>query len=100
MTFSGVNSSLNSLSAKSLRLSTNWRMRATASSFLMWNGSTASGTAPFATCSLTPNTWRHQWQRAVIALSVLTVTSAPQPVHLNELNSLRRRPRCPARRRR
>ena len=31
---------------------------------------------------MTPNTWRHQWQRAVIALSVLTVTSAPQPVHL------------------
>ena len=43
-------------------------MRATASSFLIWNGSTASGTAPFGTCSLTPNTCRHQWQRAVISL--------------------------------
>ncbi len=83
MTFSGVNSSLNAFSAKNLRLSTNWRMRATASSFLMWKGSTASGTAPFGTCSLTPNTWRHQWQRAVISLSVLIVTSAPQPLHLN-----------------
>ena len=57
-------------------------MRATASSFLMWKGNTASGTAPFAICSLTPKTWRHQWQRAVIAFAVFTVTSAPQPVHL------------------
>src|SRR4249919_3164603 len=81
-TFSGVNCSLNAFSANSRRLSTNWRMRAIASSFLMWKGNTASGTAPFATCSLTPNTCRHQWQRAVIVVSVFTVTSAPQPVHL------------------
>ncbi len=68
MTFSGVNCSLNAFSANSRRLCTNWRMRATASSFWMWKGSTASGTAPLGTCSLTPNTCRHQWQRAVISL--------------------------------
>ena len=32
--------------------------------------------------SLRPNSWRHQWQRAVIVLSVLIVTSAAQPLHL------------------
>src|SRR5690606_2607890 len=81
-TFSGVNSCLKTFSANIRRLSTNWRMRTTAYSFMMRKGSTASGTAPFATCSFTPKTCRHQWQRAVIELSVLTVTSAPQPVHL------------------
>jgi len=73
---------LKAFSANRRRLSTNCRIRATASSLLIRNGSTASGTAPLATCSLTPNTWRHQWQRAVMVLSVLMVTSAPQPVHL------------------
>ncbi len=80
MTLPGVNSRLNALSANKRRQRTKPRMRATASSLVMRNGSTASGTAPLGTCSLTPKTWRHQWQRAVSALSVLIVTCAPQPV--------------------
>src|SRR6187397_2668775 len=82
MTFSGVNSSLNAFSAKNLRLSTNWRMRATASSFLMWKGSTASGTAPFATCSLTPKTLRHQWQHAFVGRDVARARSEDRALEL------------------
>ena len=100
MTFSGVNCSLNSFSANNRRLSTNWRMRATASSFLMWKGSTASGTAPFGHLLVDAEdvaapvaARRHR----VFGIDRHLGAAAGA---LEASSGWRRRPRCPAHRRR
>ena len=79
--FSGLKSRTNARSANMRRFPANASIRATASSWVIVNGRTASGTAPLGICSLTVSTWRHQWQRAPICSSVLTTTSAPHPAH-------------------